>query len=76
MKILLEEARVLLSDVPPGSRVTLGTAPRTLSQAIGQKKENLRLLESEFALRELKIVPADAKEGEIVILSLEKGGEV
>ena len=75
-RILLEKERALLEGVPQGSRVTLGVSPRTLSQAIGQKKENLRILESEFALRELKVVPADAKEGEIVILSLEKGGEV
>lgn len=75
-RILLEKERALVKGVPPGSRVTLGAAPRTLSQAIGQKKENLRALAGEFALRELKVVPADAKEGEIVILSLEKGGEV
>ena len=75
-RILLEKERALLKGVPPGSRVTLGAAPRTLSQAIGQKKENLRALAGEFALRELKVVPTDAKEREIVILSLEKGGEV
>ena len=75
-RILLEKARALLADMPRGSRVTLGTAPRTLSQAIGQKKENLRLLEREFALRELKVVPADAKKGEIVLLSVEKDGKL
>ena len=75
-RVMLEKARALLKDVPPGSRVRLGAAERSLSQAIGQKKENLRLLRDEFALTELKVVPALVKEGEIVLLSVENGGEI
>ena len=75
-RVLLEKARALLSGMPQGSRVLLGTAERSLSQAIGQKKDNLRRLQSEFALDAVKIVPAAVKEGEIVVLSVEKDGKI
>ena len=74
-RVMLEKARQVLRNVPAGSRVTLGAAARSLSQAIAQKKENLRRLRDEFALGEIKVVPAAAKEGEIVLLSVENGGE-
>ena len=71
-RVMLERARDMLERVPPGSRVTLGTAGRSLSQLIGQRKENLLRLKEDFDLAEIKAVPTDAKEGEIVILSVEK----
>ena len=75
-RVMLERAREILAGTPRGSRVTLGTAERSLSQLIGQKRENLHRLKSEYGLGEIKVVPADTNEGEIVLLSVEKGGEL
>ncbi|MBR0040631.1 MAG: radical SAM protein [Oscillospiraceae bacterium] len=75
-RVMLEKARELLTEIAPGSRVTLGTAERTLSQLIGQKRENLRRLRGEFRLAEIKVVSAPVNEGEIVILSVEKDGRI
>lgn len=75
-RVMLGKMRALLSDVPRGSRVVLGVEGRLLSQAIGQRRENLRRLEREFALWEIKIVPTAPKAGEIDILSVENGGEL
>ena len=71
-RVMLEKARGLLKGVDPDSAVLLSTAERSLSQVTGQKKENLRRLKDEYALREIKIVPTAVKEGEIVLLSVEK----
>ena len=74
-RVMLEKARALLKDVPPGSRVRLGAAERSLSQAIGQKKENLLRLREECGLEDVKVVPTALKEREIVLLSVENGEE-
>ncbi len=74
-RVTLEKMRALLAPVRPGSRVLLGTAERSLSQAIGQKKENLLRLRDEYGLAEIKIVPTAVGEGEIVCLSVEKNEE-
>ena len=70
-RILLEKARALLAGVPAGSRVTLGASPQTLSQVIGQKRKNLRLLQKEFSLAELRVRPAVTGAGEILLLKTE-----
>ncbi|MBQ3481091.1 MAG: radical SAM protein [Oscillospiraceae bacterium] len=75
-RILLEKMRALLAGTPRGGRVLLGTAERSLSQAIGQKRENLQRLCREYGLEEIKIVPAAVKEGEIILLSVENGEEI
>ena len=75
-RVMYEKMRVLLAEVRPGSRVTLGAAERSLSQAIGQKRENLRRLGEVLSLEEIKVVPAAVNEGEIVLLSVENGGEL
>lgn len=75
-RVMLEKARDLLKGVDPDSAVLLGTAERSLSQVTGQKKENLRRLKDEYALREIKIVPTAVKEGEIVLLSVEKSKKI
>ncbi len=75
-RVMLKRAREVLAGTPRGSRVTLGTASRSLSQLIGQKKENLRRLKIEYDLGEIKVVSTDANEGEIVLLSVEKDGEL
>ena len=70
-RILLEKARALLAGVPAGSRVTLGASPQTLSQVIGQKRKNLRLLQKEFSLAELRVRPAVTGAREILLLKTE-----
>ena len=75
-RVMLEKMRTLLRGVPRGSNVLLGTAERSLSQAIGQKRENLRLLTEQFGLSGLKIIRTDAEEGEIVLLSVENTKEI
>ncbi len=75
-RVMLQKARAQLEGVRPGSRVTLGTAERSLSQAIGQRRENLRSLRDEFDLSEIKVIPADVNEGEIVCLSVENTEEM
>ena len=75
-RVMYEKMRLLLAGVRPGSRAVLGTSERSLSQAIGQNRENLRRLRDEFALKEIKIVPAAVNEGEIVRLSVEKDGKI
>lgn len=75
-RLMLEKAEGLLNGVRPGSRVVLGTSGSSLSQLIGQKKENLRRLGDEFGLGEIRAVPADVKNGEIVLLSVEKSREI
>ncbi|MBR0207734.1 MAG: radical SAM protein [Oscillospiraceae bacterium] len=75
-RVMLEKMRMLLAGTPQDSRVVLGAAERSLSQAIGQKKENLLALRREFGLRDAKVVPAAVEEGEILLLSVENGGEI
>lgn len=59
-RILLEEARRLLADTPPGASVRIGIAPQFLSQMIGQRGENRETLIREFQLRSLRIAPSTA----------------
>ena len=75
-RVMLVKARALLAEIAPGSSVTLGTAERTLSQLIGQKRENLRLLKNERGLSGIKAVSAPVNEGEIVVLSVENDEKI
>ena len=56
-RILLHEARCLLAGTQPGSRITLGVAASKLSQMIGQGRENIQTLCTEFSLAELRVRP-------------------
>ena len=49
---------------------------RELSQMIGQHRENVRWLREKYGLRELKIVSATVKSGEICRLAVEKPAEM
>ena len=72
-RILLDRARALLGGAEAGSRVALGTAEASLSQAIGQGRRNLKALKEEFSLAEITMRPLrDVGKGEIVLLSIEK----
>ena len=75
-RLYRNKAETLLADSEPGMRVTLGVNSRELSQMIGQHKENLRWLRETYGLRELKIVPAPVKSGEICRLAVEKPADM
>jgi len=75
-RVLRNKAEVLLSDIAPGSAVTLGVAERCLSQMTGQRRENLRWLRRRFALAEVRVRSADVPPGEIVRLEVANGREM
>lgn len=66
-RILLVQARELLRGVRPGSSVLIEVPSACLSKMIGQRKQNLRVLQEEFALRKLRVVPAAGSCGELQI---------
>lgn len=74
-RVMLNKARAILAVVPAGSRVSLGVSPARISQMTGQHRQNVRTLCDDFSLRALRIVPTDAADGEIRILSVETDGE-
>ena len=57
-RILLNRARELLRPLPPG-RVKLGVRSSLLSQALGQRRQNLEALSREFLQLRLEIIPVD-----------------
>ena len=75
-RLYRNRAEALLSGIEPGVRVILGVNGRELSQMIGQHRENLRWLRERYGLRELKIVSAPVKSGEICRLPVEKTGNM
>ena len=71
-RILYERAHGLLIGIEPGSAVVLGVAPGAVSQMVGQHRHNILQLCSDFDLKSLRIRPAELKNREIIILSVEK----
>ena len=71
-RIYFEKAKCLLAKEGASGRVTLGVAAGNLSQMIGQHRENVRRLCEELGLEDLKVRPADLKNGEICVISIEK----
>ena len=57
-----------------GARVTVGVGPGMISQMVGQHRCNIARLKERFSLAELTVKPCEAKNGETVILSIEKQG--
>lgn len=55
-RILLNRARQMLRGVRPGASVVLEVPEEKLSQMIGQRRENLRILREEFMLRNVRAV--------------------
>ncbi len=68
-RVLLNAARELLRGVQPGAEVTLSVQKRLLSQLLGQKRANAALLQKEFQLARLRIVPAEEQSLPLVRLS-------
>lgn len=75
-RIMLSQARELLRGTEIGSSVVLGVHPSKVSQMIGQHRENINRLCGEFSLKELKVLPADAKNNEIRLISIAKNKEM
>ena len=66
-RILLNRARELLRPLPPG-RVKLGVRSSLLSQALGQRRQNLEALSREFPRLSLEIIPVDDAEETLFLL--------
>ena len=75
-RLYRNRAEALLAGIEPGASVSFGVNSRELSQMIGQHRENLRWLREKYGLRELKIVSAPVKSGEICRLTVEKPAEM
>ena len=75
-RLMLQEARRVLADVPPHSAVTLAVARGKTSQMTGQHRQNVETLCREFGLRALKIKETDLKGREIQIFSLAISGDI
>ena len=75
-RLYRNRAEALLDGIEPGASVSFGVNSRELSQMIGQHRENLRWLREKYGLRELKIVPAAMKSGEICRLAVEKPADM
>ncbi|MGN0982647.1 MAG: elongator complex protein 3 [Candidatus Limivicinus sp.] len=75
-RLMLQEARRVLRDVPPHSAVTLAVARGKTSQMTGQHRQNVAALCREFGLSSLKIKETDLKGREIQIFSLEISGNI
>jgi histone acetyltransferase (RNA polymerase elongator complex component) len=69
-RMMLNDARKLLSGTEHGDTVTLGVSPDRVSAMTGQHRENIRALCREFGLKSLKIAPADIEKGKIVMLDI------
>lgn len=72
-RLMLYRAREVLAGVQPGAAVVLGTEAGKISQLVGQHRCNVAALTVEFGLRELKVRPCAAKNGDIRVLSVENG---
>ncbi len=66
-RVLLNRARELLKEAPSGAAVEIRVPGSRLSQMIGQKRENIRRLQEEFALKDLKILPLDEGKEELLV---------
>lgn len=66
-RILLNRARELMNEVPSGTSVELIVPLAQLSQMIGQRKENLRILREEYSLRQIRALPAEDGRDELRI---------
>lgn len=71
-RVFLDRARELLRDTGPGADIVLGVNRSCVSQMTGQHRCNITALMEEFGLRSLKVREADAKTGEIRLLSVAK----
>lgn len=75
-RIMLESARKLLREIPPGSDAVLEVPRGKLSQMIGQHRSNLRILEDEFSLARLRVRENLSESEEFRVLCVAKPNEM
>lgn len=66
-RMLLERAKVLLQGCERGQEAEIFVGKGKTSQMIGQKRRNIRLLQEEFGLSQIKIRELDRKTDEIFV---------
>ena len=70
-RIFRKRAEDLLCGVPAGAKVILGVNRSCISQMTGQHRCNIEYLKELYALSALKVVAADAKPGDVAVISAE-----
>ena len=69
-RVLLEKARALLHESMPGTDAVLGVCKSDVSKMIGQHRQNLTVLQTEYRLRSLRVRETpQIPEGEIIVVS-------
>lgn len=69
-RVLLEKARALLHGSMPGTDAVLGVCKSDVSKMIGQHRQNLTVLQTEYRLRSLRVRETpQIPEGEIIVVS-------
>lgn len=74
-RVLLNKAEEMLRGTAPGSKVQIGVNSRLLSQALGQRRINLTVLQRMFSLRDIEMVPVPGQDPPLVLLASEPGGK-
>ena len=65
-----EKARALLHGSMPGTDAVLGVCKSDVSKMIGQHRQNLTVLQTEYRLRSLRVRETpQIPEGEIIVVS-------
>ncbi len=67
-RVLLNRARELLRETPPGSRIRLGVRRELLSQALGQHRQNVLILQEELNPADLRFIPVSEQEETLKLL--------
>ena len=70
-RVYLGEARAILGDFRAKKVVRLGVSPGATSQMIGQHRENLRALQEEFSIGEIRVCEAEVPRWKVAVLDAE-----
>lgn len=71
-RVMREKIAALLVDLPEGSDVEIGVHACRVSQAVGQRRQNIEQLTRRFALRSLRVREIDCGTDVIRVLSVAK----
>ena len=66
-RIYYNKAAALISGLMPCGEVTITVSKGSASKMAGQRRQNIRMLEQRFALRNIKIAESDLCPGEITV---------
>ena len=70
-ELFRRRAMALLAEVPPGAAVRLGVHKSRVSVMTGQRRENLRRIQTEKGLRALSVAAVEAEPEEILLLDVD-----